>query len=478
MKRVGIYTRISLDKDGRETATERQEKDCRAEAKRRGWKIVEVYTDRESAYSGKHRPEYERMLDDLASGAIDGVLFWRFDRLVRRITEFSRFWDACRSRDAFFASATQPIDSTSAIGLGVVYLLVAVAQQESENISLRVARKSRDRAERGLSRISQGHNAATGRTTRAFGWKEDWRTLKKDEAKHLKTAATRILQGDSLLGVVKEWNEKGVKTTRNGAWTPRSLKLALISPRIAGLVQYQGEVLRDEDGNEIEGEWEPILDRDTWQLVVHKLTDPSRRHVFTQGKRIYLLTSGLSTCGVCGGSLRAKPRKHDGGRTYECGSGKRCGVTTSAEPLEDFVRDALFAAIKKGAIPKALRKATGDDARDRAAVEELRSVEAMMEKLDDDYYGGQLGEQRYRRQVDRLQRRVGELQSQLRGNGHARIVVDLPKGEKALRQAWEERGIDWRRALVRSLIEQVVVHPRKDRRNELELDKIELVWRV
>lgn len=484
MTKVGIYTRISFDKSGRETATERQEKDCRAEAKRRGLKVVEVYRDRESAYSGRERPDYERMLRDIEAGRIDGVIFWRFDRLVRRITEFSRFWEACgppkddpRGKPrAFFASATQPIDSTSAIGLGVIYLLVAVAQQESENISLRVARKSRERAEKGLPRIRNGHNAETGRTTRPFGWNDDWRTLNKKEAALLRSAATRILQGDSLLGIVNDWNEKGVKTTRGGEWRPRSLKVALLAPRIAGLVQYQGEILRDEDANEVEGDWTPILDRDTWELVVHKLNDPARRRVFTQGQRTYLLTSGLGVCGVCGDLIDARPRRKT--RGYACRSHNRCRVSSAADPLEEFVRDAIFEAIREGAVPKLLDQATGDDARDRKLLDELQTSEQMIQKLDDDYYDGKLDETRYRRQVDRLARRVDELQAQLRGNGHARIALDLPASMSALRKAWDERGIDWRRALLRALVEAVVLHPKHNQFNDLEPDKVEIVWRV
>ena len=42
---VGIYTRISSDRTGQQTATTRQEEACRAFARLRGWRVEGVYED-------------------------------------------------------------------------------------------------------------------------------------------------------------------------------------------------------------------------------------------------------------------------------------------------------------------------------------------------------------------------------------------------------------------------------------------------
>jgi len=42
-KRAFIYTRISQDRDGATTSTDRQERDCRALAKREGLRVVRVF---------------------------------------------------------------------------------------------------------------------------------------------------------------------------------------------------------------------------------------------------------------------------------------------------------------------------------------------------------------------------------------------------------------------------------------------------
>ncbi len=55
---VGIYCRISLDRDQEQLGVQRQEKDCRELAERLGWTVAKVYTDNSiSASKDVERPE-------------------------------------------------------------------------------------------------------------------------------------------------------------------------------------------------------------------------------------------------------------------------------------------------------------------------------------------------------------------------------------------------------------------------------------
>jgi DNA invertase Pin-like site-specific DNA recombinase len=72
---AAIYARISSDAEGTGLGVARQVEDCDRLAERLGWAVAEVYADNDiSAYSGKRRPAYERMLADLRDGLRDGVL--------------------------------------------------------------------------------------------------------------------------------------------------------------------------------------------------------------------------------------------------------------------------------------------------------------------------------------------------------------------------------------------------------------------
>ena len=72
--------------------------DCRALAERRGWVVAQEYVDNDqSAYRGKRRPEYGRMMEDLKDGFIDAVVVWHLDRLTRHPAELESFFDAMSS---------------------------------------------------------------------------------------------------------------------------------------------------------------------------------------------------------------------------------------------------------------------------------------------------------------------------------------------------------------------------------------------
>jgi DNA invertase Pin-like site-specific DNA recombinase len=54
---------------------QRQVEDGRKLASQRGWVVAEEYVDNDvSAYSGKRRPAYQRMLADLVAGERDAVI--------------------------------------------------------------------------------------------------------------------------------------------------------------------------------------------------------------------------------------------------------------------------------------------------------------------------------------------------------------------------------------------------------------------
>jgi site-specific DNA recombinase len=65
---AAVYARISSDIERSGLGVKRQVQDCRRLAASLGWTVAEDYIDNDlSAYSGKARPAYQRMLDDCAT---------------------------------------------------------------------------------------------------------------------------------------------------------------------------------------------------------------------------------------------------------------------------------------------------------------------------------------------------------------------------------------------------------------------------
>src|SRR4051812_6818383 len=94
VRAAAVYARISSDQDGTALGVTRQLQDCRRRAEELGWPVAEEYVDNDlSAFSGKRRPGYERMLADLGDGFRDAVVVYHADRLTRRPIELEQFLD-------------------------------------------------------------------------------------------------------------------------------------------------------------------------------------------------------------------------------------------------------------------------------------------------------------------------------------------------------------------------------------------------
>ena len=84
-------------------------------------------------------------------------------------------------------------------------------------------------------------------------------------------AAQRVLAGESLYRIRKDWNERGVLTTHGCAWSDKTIKMVLRSPSIKGVREYR-PVLPDgtrakTSQMQVKAAWPAILDEDTWQQV-------------------------------------------------------------------------------------------------------------------------------------------------------------------------------------------------------------------
>ena len=82
--KAGLYLRVSTEQQAQGTSLGIQEADCRAEAERRGYQVVEEAVVRES-YSGAYmqRPGLSQLQAIARSGALDAVVAHAPDRLSR-----------------------------------------------------------------------------------------------------------------------------------------------------------------------------------------------------------------------------------------------------------------------------------------------------------------------------------------------------------------------------------------------------------
>lgn len=370
MTRAAIYTRISDDREGRALGVQRQEEDCRALAGRLGWDVTEVYSDNDtSAFSGKPRPAYRRMLADVSAKRVDAVLAYAPDRLYRRLADLAEFIDTVTVAGcAVQTVAAGEVDLSTASGRTTAKLLGVIAEGESDRQGERVRRKLEQRRAAGLPHGGQ----------RPFGWELDRMTIREDEAQWVRWGVRQTLAGVPLRAQFRELNERGVTNSRGGAWTHATYRGVLLSARHAGLMP---------DGR-TPGTWPQIITPEEYRALVRVLTDPSRVTTPGRGGKLHLL-SGIARCGICGGPMRvgrstARP-------PYGSYAVLRCQpsgeVQRRYDHVEAFVLDAVAAILRLPNIREQLAPEVDETAeeRRRAAEAEVRRLGLLIDEAAEEH---------------------------------------------------------------------------------------------
>jgi DNA invertase Pin-like site-specific DNA recombinase len=448
MKRlVGVYARISLDRTGESESPERQVADCEEEALRRRWAVADRYVDRDvSAFKkGIRRPQYERLLRDLRSGRLDAVIVWRLDRLTRQgmrgIHEFTEVLG-----ENVFLSVTEPfLDTTTPMGRAILVLIASLAEQESENTSLRVRRAQRSAAKRG-----QLHRGGY----RPFGMTRDGAVV-EPEAAAIREAMGRVIQGESLRAIAYDFNRRNIATSTGGQWRSRTLAQVLKSPRLAALREYEGEL--------VPGTWEPVISQGEHLRLLSALDKSlvERR----EATREHLL-SGVVTCGLCDQPMRHMKFRMKNGRLftrYQClkqPGHDNCGrLAITSRSTDEHVAKELLDRLS-GAQRRPPNASQGEiDALEEELAEDQQGLQDLVHER---FVVRTISQVAFASARDQLEQRIEASERRL-GALVARqdsFSQGLPLGDRqALQAFWDEMSPEQRKAVVRERILRVTVKP-------------------
>jgi len=136
MKRAAIYVRVSTDHQ----TVENQIQALRQVAERRGWEVVEIYSDAgiSGAKDRKKRPGLDRMLNDVGRRRFDIVMAWAIDRVGRSLIDLLgtiQHLEAC-GVDLYLDQ--QNIDTSTPMGKLVFQVTGAFAEFERGMIRQRI----------------------------------------------------------------------------------------------------------------------------------------------------------------------------------------------------------------------------------------------------------------------------------------------------------------------------------------------------
>ena len=408
-----------------------------------------------SAYSGKVRPAYERMLADIEAGKIAAVVVWDLDRLHRRPIELEHFIEVADRHRLALATVAGDTDLGTDSGRLFARVKGAVARSEGERKSARQKRAALQAAELGKPRGGP----------RAFGYEADGLTIRADEARALRAAYRSVLAGGTLTGISRDLTAAGFVTPQGKPFRHNAARVILLNPRNAGLRAYRDKIIGP-------AAWPGIVEEDTWRAANALLTDEDRRTNHGTARR--WLLGGLALCGRCDDGTTVRVNYRERGADGEPVRVYRC------RDHAHLSREAGFCDWRVS--ERVVKRLSRDDARDllvdqdRPDVGSLRAeadtLRMRLDQLATDFADGTLSASQLRAGTERLRGRLADAEAKMVHMDRAPLLADLVTAQD-VRAAWEAAPLDQQRAIV-SLLYKVTLLPRGPGRSPVTLESVRM----
>lgn len=511
VRRCGIYLRISDDREGRELGVGRQQEDCLALAGRLGCAVYDIYKDNDisaSTRSRKTRPQYQRLLADARAGAITVIVAYTTGRLTRRPREHEDLIELSEQRGVRFHYVASPsFDLNTAAGRRVARILAANDAGEAEDTAERVARAKLANAVRGQymggaraygfegpAKDRDGAMVNRGRINVAV--------IEQEKAIWLE-CVSRIIAGGREMELVRVLNQRGVSAPGGAKWRIGNLKKLLTRKRYVAfdatghpsdcpcLSNPEGNGTLVHHGVEHRAVWPAFITPERHEQLLAAFQEASQpwAHGLVKG-RTYLL-SGLAVCGGCGAPMFGQRRKLSSGasqRRYRCrgkdthGDRIGCGkVFRDAIALEEFVTTAVFARLHS---PEAAHVLVpeGDEDHARELGQQLARYKAHRQRLVTEYGRGEHRKADATAMLAAADEAIEAVEAELARLRARKVAGEIP-ASGLLEEAWEASSLDWRRNVIRLLVNRVIVRPHKPggrtwRGHRFNPGDITIEWRI
>lgn len=210
--RVVGYVRVSTSDQGDSGAgLDAQRSAIKSEATRRGWNLVEVHQDVASGKSLRKRAGLEEALSAVETGAADGLVVAKLDRLSRSLQDFADLMGRARKGGWALVALDLGVDTSTPAGEMIASVMASVAVWERRVISERTSNALAERKKAGVK----------------LGSREP--QIPEATRRRIKSLRSR---GWSVPRIVAKLEEEGVPTARGGRW------------RVATVQQVLGELKR------------------------------------------------------------------------------------------------------------------------------------------------------------------------------------------------------------------------------------------
>lgn len=226
MTRFALYTRVSTEDQAKEGfSLDAQLDRLRAYVRVQGGSVGGEYVDEGHSGRTTKRPAYQRMMAE--ADKWDTLLVLKMDRIHRNSRNFMAMMDGLRKAGKQFASATESLDTSNAMGSFVMDIIQRIAQLESDQIG--------ERTGFGIEQKFKATDQSHG--TPPFGMRRGADGLMEPdpvEAPILRWIARTFLRGVLQVNIARTLNAKGITMKRGGKFDGLDITALLRNPVIAG----------------------------------------------------------------------------------------------------------------------------------------------------------------------------------------------------------------------------------------------------
>ena len=399
-KKCGLYMRVSTEDQAREGFSLPEQKErLESFCKFKGYEIVDYYEDAGiSAKTGNHRPEFERLKDDIKAKKINTIVALKLDRITRSIYDWENLMTFLDENNAYLDCVNDEINTTSANGKMISRLLMSVSQNEIERTS--------ERTKVGLAgAIKCGHIPHIA----PLGYKHEDKKLVIDYS--TKDIVVRIFDlyynGYSYQKISNLFNEEKVLGKDN--WRDSTI-VNILENEI-----YKGDFVhgkRTKHPTYYEDVVEPIVSKEMWEdcQVQKKKNSRSYKRTLT-----YLYLQKLK-CPKCNRILGGKATTKKNGNTYFYYYCNDCKIEFKEKVINDYFSQFIDELTEYDSVVNQfflpMIKQKFDEPKEQLE-KEINEQKSKLERIKKAYINGVFELKEYNDEKKIVEKAISELESKL-----------------------------------------------------------------
>ena len=399
-KKCGLYMRVSTEDQAREGFSLSEQKErLEAFCKFKGYEIIDYYQDAGiSAKTGNHRPEFERLKDDIKAKRINTIVALKLDRITRSIYDWENLMTFLDENDAYLDCVNDEINTTSANGKMISRLLMSVSQNEIERTS--------ERTKVGLvGAIKCGHIPHIA----PLGYKHEDKKLVIDYA--TKDVIVRIFDlyynGYSYQKISNLFNEEQVLGKTN--WQDSTI-VTILENEI-----YKGDFVhgkRTKHPTYYKDVVEPIISKEMWEdcQVQKKKNSRSFQRTLT-----YLYMQKLK-CPKCGRILGGKATTKKSGKSYFYYYCNDCKIEFKENVINDYFNQFIDELVEYDSVVNQfflpMIKQKFDEPKEQLE-KEINTQKNKLERIRKAYIDGAFDLKEYNAEKKIVENAISELENKL-----------------------------------------------------------------